>query len=371
MTLQQTLQANTGKTKELFDKLAQTSDQAVKTRENLFGDLARELRLHAEVEQKHVLPALRGNDKTKELAADAARTNKELRGKVDELEALPKGDAEFLPRLGELRKLFQQQLREERQELVPAVRQLGDEKAEAVAARIEATRERADDEQRAEAEARRAEARREAEARQAAESGKQAAAAVATAAKANARELGRSAAEAVDSGKQKAAEAVDTTRQKAHDAVDATKQKAAELRDSAREASDKAADGVKNAAVRVRAEAKRVKDEAAETVSVLRDTARERGADVKAVGSALRSFGKVGGEVRQVVVGSIKRSGRDSLEMGKQILRNPKQFGRVQRDYAAAATRNLMESANQIFGIVRSASAAARQPIEQRLRTVS
>lgn len=361
MTLQQTLQANSARTKELFDKLAETSDQAVKTRENLFTELARELRLHAEIEQKHLLPALRGNDKTKELVPEAARTNKELREKVDELEALPKGEAEFRERLGELRKLYQQQQREERQELVPAVRQkLGEEKAESVASRIEATRERAEDEQRAEAEAKRAVAKREAEARQAAQAGKDAAVAVTEAAKANARELGRSAAEAVDTGKHKAAEA-----------VEATKHKASELRDAVQDASGKAAAEARGAAERVRNEARRVRDEAAATVAAYRATARERGADVQALGSALRNFGKAGTELRAVVVDSLKRSGRDSLELGKQILRDPRRFGKAQRAYAAAATRNLLESTDQALLIVRSASTSAHQPIADRLRAVA
>jgi hypothetical protein len=147
MTLQQTLQANTGKTKELFDQLQDTSDQAVKKRENLFGELARELRLHADLEQRDLIPALRKNDETKDLATEAAKTNRELRAKIDEIEALPKGDGNFQPRLAELRKLFDQQLREERRELVPAIRHnLSGKEVAAVEDKIEARLAKADEE---------------------------------------------------------------------------------------------------------------------------------------------------------------------------------------------------------------------------------
>jgi hypothetical protein len=340
MTLQQTLQANTSKVKELFDKLQNTSDQAVKTRENLFEELARELRLHADLEQRDLIPALRKNDETKDLATEAAKTNRELRAKVDQIEGMPKGDAEFLPRLGELRKLFEQQVREERRELVPALRQnLSDEEVARVEEKIDARREKADEEERARAEARREEARRERERAEALAAGKRAANVVADATKRNARELRKSAGEAVQKG-------VDTVE----------------------ETSGKIADSVSNAAQRLRDDAKRLRDDAEESVTAYRETARERGRDVKAVANALRSFAGVGSEVRSVMMNSLKRSGRDGIETAKRLIREPRKFGEVQREYMAAATRNAMESTQEILLIVRRAANDARQPVDARLR---
>jgi hypothetical protein len=336
MTLQQTLQANSGKSKELFDKLQNTSDQAVKTRENLFEELSRELRLHADLEQRDLLPALRRNDETKELAADAAKLNRDVRAKIDEIEALPKGDGEFLPKLGELRKMFEEQLRDERRELVPAVRQnLSGKQVEAVNEKMEARLAQAEEEERAREEARRAEAQREREAAKAAEATKQAAASVADAAKKNARELRKSASEAARNGARK---------------VEETSQKVA----------DSAASTVR-----------RVRNDASETVATYRDTARERGRDMKAVGNALRAFAGVGGELRSVMMNSLRRSGRESLDTAKRLVREPRNFGQLQREYIAASTRNFMESTQEMLQVVRRASNDARQPVEQRLRAVS
>ena len=376
MTLQQTINASTAKARELFDKLENTSDQAVKTRENLYAELSRELHLHADIEERDLLPALRRNDETKELVPDAARLNRELRAKTDELVALPKGDASFLPRLAELRKTFQQQIGVERRELVPAARKnLSEDQVEAVERKIEARLDQAEEQQRAEAEQRREEARRQdeerkeaarrqAERNKAAAATKQAATAVADATKQNVREVRKSTEHAVDATRQKAEEVRDS-------AAEAVRHGAESVRETADHAVTNAAHAVERARDNAADRARRVREGAAETVAVYRETARERGADVKAVGSALRNFGKVGSELRSVMVNSIKRSGRDSLNMGKQLLRNPRNFGPLQREYMAAATRNLMESTNEMLAIVRSASSAGRLPVEQRLKATS
>lgn len=365
MTLQQSLQANTTKINELFNQLQNTSNQAVKTRENLFGDLSRELRLHADLEQKHLLPALRGNEDNKELVAEAAKTNRELRGKLDEVEALPKGDGDFLPRLAELRKLFKEQLREERKDLVPAAkRSLSDEQAERVADKIDAQRERAEEEQRAAEEARKEAARLEREQEKAAAARKQAADEAAEAAKRSARELSGSARELGKAASVAVRQQADKARDTSEKAVENVKEAAVRARDEATDTARRVKDEAEKTA-------RNVKDSATESANAIREEARERGADIKAVGNALRNFGRIGSELRSVMVDSIKRSGRDSLEMGKQLIRNPRKFGQVQKDYAAAATRNLMESTNAMLLIVRSGSSTARRPVEQRLEATS
>jgi hypothetical protein len=387
MTIQQTLQSNTSRTRELFAKLEDTSDQAVKTRENLFEELSRELRLHAELEQKHLIPALRSHDKTKNLATDAAKVNQELRAKVDEIDALAKSDASFRPRLAELRKLFNRQLRDERTELLPAIeKELTDEQAEALVKKMEAKRAQVEDEQHAGEEERRQEARREGEHARAVAARQKAVAEVVDATKQNARDLGKSAAEAADAAKDKTRElaktAADNARDTARDigksAADAAEATKAKTRELAKSAADTVCDGVdkvretsERTAERVVGAARRAKDGVEETVTVYRATARERGADVKAVGNAIRNFAKVGGEVRGVMVNSVKQSGRDVLDMAKQVARHPSQFGVAQRQYIAASTRNLLESTKEIMDILRAASGAARQPVDQRLKATA
>jgi iron-sulfur cluster repair protein YtfE (RIC family) len=61
------------KANELFARLAETSDDAVRTRERLFAELGAELDLHAGLEEEHLFPILRRNAETKALVATAIR----------------------------------------------------------------------------------------------------------------------------------------------------------------------------------------------------------------------------------------------------------------------------------------------------------
>ena len=139
MSLRTVMQAGPVKANELFAKLLDTSDGAVKTREKLFTDLKTELELHTNLEEQHLFPVLRRNAETKGLVPDAIKDNRELRAKLAELEALPKNDEAFPERLKELQKTFRQHARDEKRELLPAVqRALSEEQVQGVAEKIEA-----------------------------------------------------------------------------------------------------------------------------------------------------------------------------------------------------------------------------------------
>jgi hemerythrin-like domain-containing protein len=164
MNLRILMQAGPAKANELFARLSETSDGAVKTREKLFAELKTELELHVSLEEQHLFPILKRNAETKELVGDAIRDNKDLRAKLAELEALPKNDDAFPERLKDLQKAFRQHARDEKRELLPAVqRALSEEQIQRVAEKIEAGVAEAERAKHDEAEARRAKAREERE----------------------------------------------------------------------------------------------------------------------------------------------------------------------------------------------------------------
>src|SRR5829696_4660989 len=66
-TIRQFLQTSPVKAMDLFTKLLDTSDNAIKTRERLFAQLKDELELAAKLEEQHLFPVLRKNNETKEL----------------------------------------------------------------------------------------------------------------------------------------------------------------------------------------------------------------------------------------------------------------------------------------------------------------
>src|SRR5919112_862518 len=137
-TIRQFIQTSPTKAMELFSRLAETSDTAVKTRERLFGQLKDELELAASLEEQHLFPVLKKHKETKELVQEALSDNKQTRKLLTELEHTAKDDEQFIPKVLELRKSFQQHVRDEKKELLPAVlKALSDEEAETILANIE------------------------------------------------------------------------------------------------------------------------------------------------------------------------------------------------------------------------------------------
>jgi stress response protein YsnF len=163
-TIKQLIQTSPAKADELLAKLVDTSDTAVKTRERLLSDLTAELELVAKLEEQHLFPVLRKHKETKDLVAEALNDNKQMRKLLADLEKVPKGSDEFAPKVAELRKVFQQSVRDERKELLPAVlKALSDEEAQTVVEKFEDGKAEVEEAKRAEADQRRAEARQERE----------------------------------------------------------------------------------------------------------------------------------------------------------------------------------------------------------------
>lgn len=129
-TDRQLIQTNPGKAGELFAKLADTSGTALKTRERLLAELKAELELQAQFEERHLLPVLEKHEGTRGLVADARDDNQRTRKLLAELERAPKDGEAFLAKAAELREAFQQHLRDEKKEFLPAVaKALSDEEA--------------------------------------------------------------------------------------------------------------------------------------------------------------------------------------------------------------------------------------------------
>jgi hypothetical protein len=137
MTTRKLNQAPPDKARDLFEKLLATSDSAVKTRERLFADLQEELKLLATLQEQHLLPILRRHGMD-DLARQALTDHEETTALLTELERMPKNNSEFLTKVAELRRVFQQHIRDDRKELLPAVlKVLSDDEAEAVIEKVE------------------------------------------------------------------------------------------------------------------------------------------------------------------------------------------------------------------------------------------
>ena len=137
MTTRTFSQTPPDKANELFEKLLATSDNAAKTRERLLSDLKEELDLLANLQEQYLFPVLSKHG-MQDLVRDAIQDNQETSALLAQLDGMPKNNGEFLSKVAELKKVFQQHIRDDKKELLPAVlKVLSDEEAEAVAEQVQ------------------------------------------------------------------------------------------------------------------------------------------------------------------------------------------------------------------------------------------
>lgn len=152
------------KANELFAKLLETSDTAVKTRERLFADLRAELELLASLQEQYLFPVLRDHKETQDLVSGAMQDIQETGALLADLDQTPRNDPEFIKKVANLRKVFQRHIRDDKNELLPAVlKVLGDDEAKAIAEQVQSEMDGVEEAKRAEVEQRRVEVRRERE----------------------------------------------------------------------------------------------------------------------------------------------------------------------------------------------------------------
>jgi hypothetical protein len=123
---------------ELFAQLLDTSQEAVELREQLLAALSQELELLASLQEQHLFPVLERNPETADLVRGARDDHQQTRALLNELAATPKDSDAFLVKVAELRKVFQQHIRNDKNELLPVVlKVLSAEEVEAVVERVE------------------------------------------------------------------------------------------------------------------------------------------------------------------------------------------------------------------------------------------
>jgi hypothetical protein len=123
---------------ELFAQLLDTPGFAIELREQLFSALRQELELLASLQEQHLFPVLEKHPETADLVRDARNDTQQTRALLDELETMPKDSDAFIAKVADLRKVFQQHIRNDKNELLPVVlKVLSEEEVEAVVEKVE------------------------------------------------------------------------------------------------------------------------------------------------------------------------------------------------------------------------------------------
>ncbi|HEX8651703.1 MAG TPA: hemerythrin domain-containing protein [Pyrinomonadaceae bacterium] len=125
----------------IFEKLEPTTENAVKTREELFAKLKQELDIHARIEEQIFYPAIREAEETHDITLEAYEEHRVVKRLLAELEAMPVGDERWGAKLKVLKENVEHHVEEEEGEMFKGARKvLSEEQIEELGARLEAAK---------------------------------------------------------------------------------------------------------------------------------------------------------------------------------------------------------------------------------------
>jgi Hemerythrin HHE cation binding domain len=122
------LKADHDKVKRLLTELGSTTERGVKTREDLFSRLHRELEVHESIEEEIFYPALKEHPKAKELVLEAYEEHHVVDNVMGELHSTPVDDETWGAKLTVMKENVQHHIEEEEQEMFQQARQIFDVK---------------------------------------------------------------------------------------------------------------------------------------------------------------------------------------------------------------------------------------------------
>lgn len=363
MTLRQTVHASSENAATLLTKLAATSNQAVKSRENLLAELNDELTRYFDVAEAHLLPLLRKQDETKEMAANALKGNKDLRASLDKLSGVPKDQDAFLAAVTDLNKNFQQLVQSERKNLLPAaLKVLSNEEAASVAAAMEGAVEEAETAKRDEKREERAQAKREAEEAEQAVADERAAARKAKREERAEAERQEEAAEEAARAERAAArvrkEAERAAREGTEKVAKTMQRGAAAMQDEARQLTETLTERTQQAA-----------SDSREALTIYSEAARTLAADLQVVTNSSSATTQAVSDVTSAWSDWFQKTTRAQADASQKLLhaKSVKDVAVLQREFVVNAMHNWMERRSAMLQIAQRSSEQALSPLQARI----
>lgn len=122
----------------LLSKVENTTERALKTREDLFAQIKSELDLHAQIEEEIFYPAIENAEETREITLEAYEEHRIVKQLLSELEKMPKDDEEWTAKFTVLKESVEHHVEEEEGEMFKKVKQvLNKEEREELGKRLE------------------------------------------------------------------------------------------------------------------------------------------------------------------------------------------------------------------------------------------
>jgi iron-sulfur cluster repair protein YtfE (RIC family) len=110
------------KMKKLLSEAEQTTEQAVKTREELFTTIKEELTVHETIEEEIFYPALKEHPKTKEIALEGYEEHHVVDMVIAEIEGVPYDDEKWGAKFKVLKENIAHHIEEEERRMFPTTR---------------------------------------------------------------------------------------------------------------------------------------------------------------------------------------------------------------------------------------------------------
>lgn len=132
------LKADHDKVAKLLEKIEQTTERGVKTREELFAQVKTELDLHAQIEETIFYPALEQAEETRDITLEAFEEHRLVKQLLKELESMSKDTEEWTAKFTVLKENVEHHVEEEEGEMFPKAKKvLSKEDQETLGARLE------------------------------------------------------------------------------------------------------------------------------------------------------------------------------------------------------------------------------------------
>lgn len=108
----------------ILEKIDETTERALKTREELFTQLKNELDLHTEIEEEIFYPAIEDAEETRDITLEAYEEHNLVKQLLVELEAEPKDDEKWTAKFTVLKENIEHHVEEEEGEMFKKARKV-------------------------------------------------------------------------------------------------------------------------------------------------------------------------------------------------------------------------------------------------------
>ncbi|HLL16601.1 MAG TPA: hemerythrin domain-containing protein [Pyrinomonadaceae bacterium] len=132
------LKSDHKKVSGIFEKLEETTENAEKTREELFTKLKQELDLHAHIEETIFYPVLKKSDETRDITMEGIQEHHVVKVLLRELDAMTVGSETWTAKLKVLKENVEHHVEEEEDDMFKSAREvLSKEQLEELGAQME------------------------------------------------------------------------------------------------------------------------------------------------------------------------------------------------------------------------------------------